>query len=135
NSVILTSDTLSINTTYTYFAKGTDAAGNTSCSGAGIFVSYTLVTAGPTVTVNQAGGQADPTNTLPNQFAVVFSEAINTGTFTTADITQNGTASVTTWTITDSGNHTTFTLRATVIGTDGTVRPGIATSAVQDLAG
>ena len=50
NSVVITSDVISTNTTYTYFAKGTDAAGNTACSGAGISVSYTLDTVLPTLT-------------------------------------------------------------------------------------
>ena len=55
NSVLVTSSTLSVNQTYTFFAKGTDAAGNTSCSGAGISVNYTLDTVAPTVSITAPG--------------------------------------------------------------------------------
>ncbi len=86
----------------------------------------------PSVTVNQQGGQSDPTNTAPIAFNVVFSGAITAATFTTADITQNGTATGITWTITDSGDHQNFVLRATVITSDGTVQPSIAAGLVTD---
>ena len=44
----------------------------------------------PTVTINQAAAQADPTNASPIIFTVVFSEAV-TG-FTAGDVTLGGTA-------------------------------------------
>ena len=44
----------------------------------------------PTVTINQAAGQVDPTSTSPINFTVVFSIAV-TG-FTTGDVTIAGTA-------------------------------------------
>jgi hypothetical protein len=87
------------------------------------------------VTIDQKSGQADPTNATPVEFDVVFSEAINPATFSTADITQNGTATVTTWTITDSGDATTFYLRATAVSADGTIIPSIADSLVQTTDG
>ena len=88
----------------------------------------------PSVTVNQGSSQADPANTLPVDFAVVFSEPIDPGSFTASDITQSGTASGITWTIVDSGDHINFTLRATAITGGGTVVPSIAANAVTDLA-
>ena len=57
---------------------------------------------------------------------MVFSEAINAASFTTADITQNGTASVDTWNIINSGDDTTFTIQVTATTADGTIVPSIA---------
>jgi hypothetical protein len=44
----------------------------------------------PTVTINQAGSQADPTNASPIHFTVVFSEPVSD--FATGDVTLGGTA-------------------------------------------
>ena len=57
----------------------------------------------PTVTINQAGGQADPTSVLPVNFTAVFSEPIGTSTFTSGDIFQNGSATGLSWSIVDFG--------------------------------
>ena len=65
--------------------------------------------------------KADPTNALPIEFDVVFEEAIDPTTFTSADITQNGTATVDSWNIVNSGDNINFTLQATAISADGTV--------------
>jgi hypothetical protein len=48
----------------------------------------------PTVTINQAAGQNDPTNASPINFTVVFSTPV-TG-FATGDVTPSGTAGATT---------------------------------------
>src|SRR5919109_1736988 len=48
--------------TYTVQAKATDKAGNTFT---GTAINFTLDATKPNVTVNQAAGQADPTNTAP----------------------------------------------------------------------
>ncbi len=92
-------------------------------------------TAAPTVTVNQAAGQRDPATSLPIRFTVVFSEGIDASTFTVDDITQSGSAVVTAWGITDSGDHSTFTLSALGLSKNGTVTPSIATGKIMDLAG
>jgi hypothetical protein len=89
----------------------------------------------PAVTINQAGGQADPAGALPINFDVVFSEPINPSTFTTTDITQNGTASGITWNIINSGDNTNFTLSATAVTGIGTLIPSIAAGLVTDTAG
>ncbi len=89
----------------------------------------------PTVTVNQATGQADPTTTLPIRFTIQFSEPIDTRVFTTGDITQNGTATGIAWNITDSGDHRTFTLSATAVTGVGALVPSIAANRVTDLVG
>ena len=62
------------------------------------------VLAGPTVTINQAAAQPDPTSVSPINFTVVFNEAV-TG-FATGDVTLGGTAGATISTVT--GGPTTF---------------------------
>lgn len=91
-------------------------------------------TIAPTVTINQAAGQVDPTSALPINFTVQFSEPINAATFTTADITQNGTAAGTVWSLANSGDNMTFTLSVTASGY-GTIVPSIAANRVIDLSG
>ncbi len=61
----------------------------------------TFDTTGPSVTIDQASGQADPTGASPIDFTVVFSEVV-TG-FQTGDVTLSGTAGATTATVTGSG--------------------------------
>ena len=55
----------------------------------------------PTVTIDQAAGQADPTNTSPIDFTVVFSVPVSD--FDTGDVTLGGTAGGTTAIVTGSG--------------------------------
>ncbi len=95
---------------------------------------YTVDHSIPSVTINQGSGQADPTSTTPVKFEVIFSEPINVSTFTVSDVTQTG-ANFVTWSITDSGNHTNFTLSATSVGQNGALSPSIVAGRVQDLAG
>ncbi len=89
----------------------------------------------PTVTINQASGQIDPANNLPVRFTVIFSEPIISSIFTPSDITQSGTATGITWSITDSGDQKTFTLSATVVTGYGTLIPSIAANRVTDMVG
>src|SRR5687767_7527970 len=62
----------------------------------------------PTVTINQAAGQADPTSASPILFTVTFSEAV-TG-FATGDVTLSGTAGATTAIVSGSGAIYTVTV-------------------------
>src|SRR5687767_13491099 len=64
--------------------------------------------ASPTVTINQAAGQADPTSASPILFTVTFSEAV-TG-FATGDVTLSGTAGATTAIVSGSGAIYTVTV-------------------------
>lgn len=93
------------------------------------------VTGNPTVTINQASGQVDPASTLPVNYTVQFSEPINTATFTTSDITQTGTVTGVTWSITNSGDNMTFTLSAVATAGYGTIIPFMAANRVTDLTG
>ncbi|QDK37220.1 Calx-beta domain-containing protein [Bdellovibrio sp. NC01] len=87
----------------------------------------------PTLTINQKAGQADPTNTLPIEFTITFSEVIEPSSFTVADITQSGTATSIVWNLTTSNNKV-WSLKATAAG-NGTLIPSIAAGVVTDLAG
>ena len=70
-----------------------------------------------TVTINQAGGQSDPTNAFPINFTVVFSETVTD--FATGDVTLSGTAGATTATV--SGGGTNYNVAVTGMTTSGTV--------------
>jgi len=98
---------------------------------------YTMDNIAPTVTIDQATGQLDPASSMPVNFTVVFSEAINLSTFTASDITQNGTIapSLITWNITALATPNTFRLSATAVSANGTLQPSIAANRVTDLAG
>ena len=66
----------------------TDAAGNANAASTSTDNTVTWDIVPPTVTINQAAAQADPTNARPINFTVVFSEAV-TG-FATGDVTLTG---------------------------------------------
>ena len=51
-----------------------DAAGNANAASTSTDNTVTFDTTAPTVTINQAAGQADPTKRRPINFTVVFSE-------------------------------------------------------------
>jgi len=86
------------------------------------------VPVGPTVTINQAAGQADPTSSSPINFTVVFSESV--ADFATGDVTLTGTAGATTATVTGSG--TTYNVAVTGMTSSGTVIATIAAGVAHD---
>ncbi|MEA3350149.1 MAG: choice-of-anchor D domain-containing protein, partial [Chloroflexota bacterium] len=91
----------------------------------------------PNVTIDQAGGQADPTNSSPVEFTAVFDEPINDATFTNADVDMSSsTATTGAVTVTEiaPNNDTTFSVSVVVAG-DGTVTATIPAGGVKDLAG
>ena len=85
----------------------------------------------PTVTINQAGAQVDPTSDSPINFTVVFSEPV-TG-FETGDVTLGGTAGATTAEV--SGSGTTYNVAVSGMTGSGTVTASIASSVATDLVG
>ncbi|MGH7515876.1 MAG: hypothetical protein ACREOC_00185 [Gemmatimonadales bacterium] len=85
----------------------------------------------PTVTINQAVGQDDPTNASPINFTVVFSESVSD--FATGDVTLSGTAGATTATVTGSG--TTYNVEVSEMTGDGTVIATVAAGVASDAAG
>jgi hypothetical protein len=90
-------------------------------------------TSKPTVTVNQAATQADPTEISPIHFDVVFSEVI-TG-FVSSDIDVTGTHNAAGVTLTDSGDHMHFSVAVTGMVNGDKVSAKIVAGKVSDLAG
>ena len=95
--------------------------------------SFTVDTTPPTLTINQAAGQADPANVALMNFTVVFSEAINPASFTAGDITLTGTGTATIGTPTTSDNIT-WNVPVTAT-TDGTIIASMTATKVTDVAG
>ena len=88
-------------------------------------------TLAPTVTIDQASSQADPTNASPVNFTVVFSESVSD--FATGDVTLTGTAGGTmVGTVTGSG--TTYNVAVTGMKGTGTVVATIAAGKAHDAA-
>jgi hypothetical protein len=91
-------------------------------------------TENPALMVDQGALQADPTNALPVNFTVMFSEAIDPTTFTAADIIQTGSATGITWDLSTADN-VTWTLSAISVTGGGTIIPVIVDGTVTDVAG
>ncbi|MFL5331531.1 MAG: beta strand repeat-containing protein [Gemmataceae bacterium] len=85
----------------------------------------------PTVTINQAAAQPDPTTVSTINFTVVFSEPV-TG-FDGSDVTLSGTAHPTTAVVTGSG--TTYNVAVTGMNSAGTVIATVKPGAAQDISG
>jgi hypothetical protein len=85
----------------------------------------------PSVTINQAAGQLDPTSSSPINFTVVFSEPV-TG-FDSSDVLLGGTAGATTCVVTGSG--TTYNVAVSGMTQSGTVTATVRAGAAQDAAG
>src|SRR4029434_5545405 len=108
-----------------------DAAGNANTGSTGTDNTVTYDTTAPTVTINQAAGQADPTNGSPINFTVVFSEWVSD--FATGDVTLSATAGATTATVTGSG--TTYNVAVSGMTSDGTVIATLPGGVASDAAG
>jgi YVTN family beta-propeller protein len=87
----------------------------------------------PTVTINQAGGQADPASASPIVFAVVFSEPV-TG-FTGSDVSFAGSTAAGTLAAAVSGSGASYTVSVSGMTGNGTVVASIPAAAAADLAG
>jgi len=83
------------------------------------------------VTVNQGGAQADPTNLLPVVFEVEFSEPVVDFSFD--DISWVGTAGSLSGSVIGSG--TSYTIEADIVGSEGTIIPVIEELKVHDVLG
>jgi len=86
----------------------------------------------PTVTINQAAGQADPTSAWPINFTVVFSQPV-TG-FSGSSVTISGTAGGTK-TVTVTGGPITYNVAVSGMTSSGTVIATIPAGVAQDTAG
>lgn len=85
----------------------------------------------PSVTVNQAAGQNDPTAVSPINFTAVFDEPVTD--FETGDVTLSGTAGATTAIV--SGSGTTYSIAVSGMTTPGTVVPSITAGVAHDATG
>lgn len=92
---------------------------------------YEMDTTPPTVTIDQAAVQADPTNDSPVLFTVVFSEPIMG--FETGDVSLSGTAGAGMGTVTGSG--ALYEVAVTGMANPGTVIAHIVAGVCQDAAG
>ena len=114
-----------------------DAAGNPSTASTSSDNTVTYIAGPLSVTVNQAAGQIDPTNSLPVNFTAVFDRPIDASTFTPPDVTLGGTAPGTlTAVITEvaPNDGTTFNIGVSGLTGTGTVTALIAANRVQDAA-
>ena len=111
-----------------------DAAGNYNNTSTSTDNSVSYDTTPPTVTINQAIGQSDPTNSSPINFTVVFSKPV-TG-FATGDV--NLSTSTTPGTLIGTvtlSNSTTYNVAVSGMTGDGNVIATIATNIALDAAG
>lgn len=106
-----------------------DAAGNTGTD----TLTVTYSSTPPSVTINQAANQLDPTHGATINFTVVFSEAVNG--FATGDVTLSGTAGATSAVVSGSGaNYNVAVSGMTATGTViATIPAGVATSVATGL--
>jgi hypothetical protein len=106
-----------------------DSAGNTNTASTSTDNTVTWAPGAPTVTINQAAAQPDPTATSPINFTIVFSSTV-TG-FTGSDVAITGTAGGTK-TVTLTGSGATYNAAVSGMTTAGTViatiPAGVATS-------
>jgi hypothetical protein len=114
----------------TSFTLNTNLASTTS----GNTVTFDNVV--PTVTVNQAAFQLDPTNTNPMNFVVVFSRAIDPLSLAPADFTIAGSASsgAVVSALSTSDNSTWF-ISVTGVTTTGAITASLAANRVTDFVG
>ena len=95
-------------------------------------LSVTIDTTNPTVTIDKGASQADPTNSSPITFDVVFSE--NVYNFDIPDVTLSGTANdATVNAVTGSG--ATYWVTVTGMSSDGTVTTTVNAHGCEDPAG
>lgn len=84
--------------------------------------------------MTKESSQASTTASLPAEFTATFAEAINAASFTDSDISNAGTASGVTWTITQVSGSV-YTVSAIAVAVEGTLIPRIAISSVSNLQG
>lgn len=110
-------------------ATGAGSHGNTPSTSTDNTVTWDRVS--PTVTINQAGSQVDPTSTSPINFTVVFSENV-TDFDDASDVVLSGSAGATTAVIT--GGPATYNVAVSGMTSGGTVIATVPASAAKDAA-
>src|SRR5438046_130327 len=124
--------TTASNGSHTLTAVARDGLLGTLWSSNPVTVTVFNDTTPPTVRINRAAGQADPTSASPINFTAVFSEPVSG--FTGAGVTLSGTAGGTK-TVTVSGGPTIYTVAVSGMTSSGTVLASIPAGVAQDAAG
>lgn len=126
---ILDSETITVSYTQTTGSID-DSAGNSLTNFTGQAVTNNLDTTAPTPAITTT--EASPTNANPVPFTINFGEAINTGTFTTADITVSS-GTVQNLVNTGDDQNYTFDIASPADGT--TLSVSIAAGTLTDVVG
>ncbi len=92
-------------------------------------------TTAPTVTVNQASGQADPAPSGPINFRILFSEAIDPSTFISTDVAITGTASGTPSVALTTSDNVDWNAAVSGLTAGGTVIASLSAGVCADAAG
>ena len=95
--------------------------------------SITYDTVSPTVTIEQAVGQGDPTNATTINFTATFSDTV-TG-FTGSDVDLSASTAPGTLSAVVTGSGTTYNVAVSGMTADGAVISSIPAGAAQDAAG
>jgi len=96
-----------------------DSAGNPNTSASSTDNSLTFTGVAPSVTINQATGQADPTTRNPILFTATFSKAVTN--FDANDVILGGTATRTGAIVTVSGGPSIYTVQVNGVSGNGTI--------------
>jgi hypothetical protein len=110
---------------------GGTGAGNGSFTGE----VYTIDRNAPSVTINQAATQLDPTSTAPIKFTVVFSEAVSDFTNADVDLSDSTAGGTLVANVYNSGDNQTFEVRVNGMTTAGDVIAKIGANKATDAAG
>lgn len=110
-------------------ARATDLAGNAGAASATTTVTVDITA--PTVTINQAVGQADPATTSPVAFTAVFSETVYG--FIDSRVSLTGSAGATSATVTGTGPS--YSIAASGMTGTGLVTATIPAAGATDTAG
>ncbi len=109
-----------------------DGAPETGTIAGGWCLDFTFDTAAPSVSVEQAGGQADPTSASPVTFTVSFSEAV-TG-FDADDVDLSASTAGGTLVAVVSGGPSTYSVAVSGMASDGAVVASVPAGAAVDAS-
>ncbi|MCY2993192.1 MAG: hypothetical protein NTY19_35705 [Planctomycetota bacterium] len=119
--------------TYRFYCVALDNVGHREAVPTTADAETTVDGTPPSVTINQAAGQADPASTAPVHFTVVFSEPV-TG-FTAADVLLSGTVLGALAATVTAVDMTTYDVAVSGLAGNGTVTAAVVAGAAVDVAG
>ena len=117
--------------TITYSVTATDGVGNAATDSE----TATKDTVAPTVTINQALTQSDPTSMAPIKFTVVFSEPVTGFANNETDLSSSTAGGMLTSNPYDSGDHMTYEVKVNGMTTAGDIIAKINANTAVDAAG